>query len=326
MPRRPNRTLGTMPLIRIVCPPERTDHISAVLETLTYASDVTVEAGARRTPAGDLVTADVPRHAVDELVQLMVGAMDPTGVTVSLSPSETLVGADGTRLEVADDEAVVWAEVVQQIHQAGRLSWVNVLLIVIGSMIAAIGLIEDQLLLIVGAMALSPDYYLIAEASLALALRWWSRGRAALVALGACFGAGTVGAWVLTQVLYRLRIVRPDTVPTSHSLTLFISQPNFTTVVVALLAGVAGALSLTLPGSRGLVGVFVSITTIPAAANIGVALAAHNWSQMGGAAVQLIVNLISLLVASTVTLEIRARASSLESWRQVIRQHSAASS
>jgi uncharacterized hydrophobic protein (TIGR00271 family) len=208
------------------------------------------------------------------------------------------------------------------VHQAGRLSWVNLLLIVIGAMIAAIGLIEDQLLLIVGAMALSPDYYLIAEASLALALRWWSRWRAALVALAACFGAGMLGAWALTQVLYRLHIVRPDTVPTSHSLTLFISQPNFTTVVVALLAGVAGALSLTLPGGRGLVGVFVSITTIPAAANIGVAFAAQNWSQMGGAAVQLIVNLVSLLVASTLTLEIRARASSLQSWRQVIRERS----
>ena len=56
---------------------------------------------------------------------------------------------------------------------------------------------------------------------------------------------------------------------------------------------------------RGLVGVFVSITTIPAAANIGVALAARDRAQMVGASVQLVVNVVSLLVAGTITLELR---------------------
>ncbi len=309
-----------MPLIRIVCPPHRTDHISGVLEEVTYASDVTIVRQARRQPPGDLVQADVPRRSVDELLQMVELAQDVAGISVSVSPSESLLGADGTRLRPADDEAVVWAQVVQDVHRNGRLSWVNVALIVIGSMIAAIGLVEDQLLLIVGAMAISPDYYLIADTCLGFALRWWSRMRAGLVAIGACFGAGIVGAWALTEVLYRTGVVAQNTVPTSHSLTLFISQPNATTVVVALLAGVAGALSLTLPDARGLVGVFVSITTIPAAANIGVAFAAHDWSQMAGAAVQLVANLASLLVASTVTLLIRARAGDLPAWRRIVRE------
>jgi uncharacterized hydrophobic protein (TIGR00271 family) len=303
-----------------VCPPHRTERISAVLETLTYASDVTVAAGVRRLPPGDLITADVPRHTVDELVELVAMAGDVAGVSVSLSPSESLVGSDGSRLDQTDDEAVVWAQVAHQVHRSGRLGWVNLLLVVIAAMIAAIGLLEDQLLLIVGAMALSPDYYLIAETCLAIALRWWSRLRAGLVAIAACFGAGIVGAWALTEVLYRTGVVRTDSVPTSHSLTLFVSQPNLTTVIVALLAGVAGALGLTLPDARGLVGVFVSITTIPAAANIGVAVAARSWSQMTGATVQLLVNLLSLLVASTVTLLVRARATGLAEWREVIRQ------
>jgi len=309
-----------VPLIRIVCPPHRTEDITLVLEDVTYAFDVTVERGVRRAPPGDLITADVPRHSVDALLQLVELAEDVVDVSVSISPSESLLGVDGTRLEATDDEAVVWAQVVQDVHRSGRLSWVNLLLIVIASMIGAIGLLEDQLLLIVGAMALSPDYYLIAETCLGFALRWWSRMRAGLVAIGACFGAGIVGAWLLTEVLYRTGVVNQDTVPTSHSLTLFISQPNATTVVVALLAGVAGALGLTLPDARGLVGVFVSITTIPAAANIGVAFAATNWSQMEGAAVQLAANLVSLLVASTITLLVRARSSGLTEWRAIIRQ------
>jgi hypothetical protein len=55
------------------------------------------------------------------------------------------------------------------------------------------------------------------------------------------------------------------------------------------------------------VGVFVSITTVPAAANIGVALVAREWVEMRGAAIQLTTNVASLLVAGVLTLEARRR-------------------
>jgi uncharacterized hydrophobic protein (TIGR00271 family) len=101
-------------------------------------------------------------------------------------------------------------------------------------------------------------------------------------------------------------VITPSTeVP--RELTLFISKPDALSVVVALLAGIAGALALTLPDARGLVGVFVSITTIPAAANIGVALAARNGDEAWGAFVMLAINVLALVVAGTVTLGLRSR-------------------
>ncbi len=93
----------------------------------------------------------------------------------------------------------------------------------------------------------------------------------------------------------------------SKQLILFISHPDALSIVVAALAGVAGALAITLPDARGLVGVFVSVTTIPAAANIGVAFGAGDWHDMLGAAVQLLVNVTTVLIAGAITLEIRHR-------------------
>ena len=66
-------------------------------------------------------------------------------------------------------------------------------------------------------------------------------------------------------------------------LTAFVSQPDATSVIVAYLAGTAGILSLTSAKSGALVGVLISVTTIPAAGNIGLAAAYEDWSEAGGA-------------------------------------------
>ena len=67
--------------------------------------------------------------------------------------------------------------------------------------------------------------------------------------------------------------------PDSHPLTGFISNPDFFSFFVAFVAGVAGILSLTSAKSGALIGVLISVTTIPAAANIGVAAAYGDWGR-----------------------------------------------
>ena len=293
-----------MPLLRITCPPERTDHIVHLLLTEASATELTVVADASRVVLGDLILADVPRAVVDEILERIALVHEHPHLHVAVQQSERLVPPQDD--DGADEESVIWAQVVQDVHETGRLSWINVLLMVVAACIAAIGIIQDQLLLIVGAMALSPDYFPVADACLSVVRRDWRRAELALGTLVVSFGAAIVGAWALTELLGRTGIVTEATAP-PQELTLFISRPDALSVVVALFAGVAGALAITLPDARGLVGVFVSITTIPAAANIGVAFASNDWDELAGAAVQLVVNIISLLVAGTFTLGVRRR-------------------
>jgi len=293
-----------MPLLRVTCSPDRTEHIVHLLLTEEGATELTVVAAGSRLTHGDLILADVPRATVDDILERIALVHAHPDLHIAVQQSERLVPPQDD--DGADEESVIWAQVVQDVHETGRLSWINVSLMVVAACIAAIGIIQDQLLLIVGAMALSPDYFPVADACLSIVRRDWRRAKLAIGTLLVSFGVAIVGAWALTEVLGRTGIVSAATAPLQE-LTLFISRPDALSIVVALFAGVAGALAITLPDARGLVGVFVSITTIPAAANMGVALARSDWSELGGAAVQLLVNIISLLVAGTLTLGVRRR-------------------
>jgi uncharacterized membrane protein len=81
--------------------------------------------------------------------------------------------------------------------------------------------------------------------------------------------------------------------------------------VVAVLAGVVGMLSLTEARSGALIGVLVSVTTIPAVANVGVATAYREWNEVGGAALQLAINLTGLILAGAITLAVQGRRGSV---------------
>jgi uncharacterized hydrophobic protein (TIGR00271 family) len=291
-----------VPLLRITCPPGRTDAIVDALSTAARARDVAVVPGASRTTGGDLILADVPRSSVDAVIDHLA-ATHPAEVLVSVQAADPLYPLVGEAAD-ADDDAVVWSQLSEELHDVGRLSWANTLLVVIAAAIAAVGIIQDQLLLIIGAVTMSPDYYPVADTCLAVVVRDRRRAMKGLRTLAVIFAASAVGGWAITELLERLHVISTDTVP-SQQITLFISQPDALTVVVAVLAGIAGAIAVTLPGSRGLVGVFVSITTVPAAANVGVAVVARDWDEMSGAAIQLLVNVLSLLVAGTLTLEAR---------------------
>lgn len=293
-----------MPLLRITCAPTDTDHLVTVVLRDAGATEVVVVERASRASGGDVVLADVPRGAVDSLVRVMRLDAGPDLHHVTIQEAERLIPVPAP--DDADEDAVVWSKVVLDVHQAARLSWINVLLVVVAACIGAVGIIQDQLLLIVGAMAISPDYYPVVDTCLAVVRRRWDRAGEGLRTLAVCFGAGALGAFLFTAALELSGLVKTGN-PTSRQLTLFISHPDGLSVAVALLAGVAGALALTLPDGRGLVGVFVSITTIPAAANIGVALASADWGEAGGAALMLLVNVASLLVAGVATLVVRAR-------------------
>ena len=81
-----------------------------------------------------------------------------------------------------------------------------------------------------------------------------------------------------------------------------------------MLAGIAGVLSLTSAKSGALVGVFISVTTVPAAGAIALGLAIGEPGEIGEAAAQLGINLAGILVAALTTLLVQKTL-----WRQVPR-------
>ena len=90
----------------------------------------------------------------------------------------------------------------------------------------------------------------------------------------------------------------------------FIFQVGPFSFVVALLAGAAGMLSLVSSKSAALVGVFISVTTVPAAGFAVVAATVGDWAVAAQSAAQLGVNLVGITVAGVIVLWVYRRAQS----------------
>jgi uncharacterized membrane protein len=125
------------------------------------------------------------------------------------------------------------------------------------------------------------------------------------ITIGAIVAAAV--AFVAT-VAFRLTRIAPDAYNIAdRQLTAFISHPDGMAAVVAVLAGIVGMLSLTQARSGALIGVLVSVTTIPAIGNMGAAAASGSWNDVGGAAIQLAINVVGLVTAGALTLLVQAR-------------------
>ena len=91
-----------------------------------------------------------------------------------------------------------------------------------------------------------------------------------------------------------------------------IDTPNFFSLAVAVMAGVVGIVSLTEARSSALLGVFISVTTIPAASDIAVSCAYGSWSEARGSLLQLLLNVVVLVVVGVGTLRVQRAV-----WRRV---------
>ena len=86
-----------------------------------------------------------------------------------------------------------------------------------------------------------------------------------------------------------------------------INTPNVFSVMVAILAGVVGILSLTESLTATLIGVFISVTTIPAAADIGLSISYGSWREARGSLFQLLLNVSILIIVGMAMLVVQKR-------------------
>lgn len=265
----------------------------------------------RATPPGHLVLCDVVREAVNDVIEWLQDQGVHHEGAISAMPLETVVSDAAEKAEAAapghGGDALIWEELESRARDNAELTGTYLVLNAIAAVIAGVGILLDSPILIVGAMVIGPEYGpLSALCTHLVRARGRPAGDAAFT-LGAGLAAATLAALVAT-VLFRVTGLGPDELTLGdRELTSFISHPDGMAAVVAVLAGVVGMLTLAQARSSALIGVLVSVTTIPAAANIGVAASYGAWSEMGGAALQLGINLVGLVVAGVVTLAAHAR-------------------
>jgi uncharacterized hydrophobic protein (TIGR00271 family) len=205
----------------------------------------------------------------------------------------------------APSDAVVWEEVEQRTSENVELSGVFLMFMVLAALIASVGIFLDSPILIVGAMVVGPEFGPIAGFCVALVQRRRTLAARSAIALAVGFPLAILGTYVAT-LIFKATGITPDTfTEADHELSNVISSPDFFAAFVAVCAGAAGMLSLSTAKSGALIGVLISVTTIPAAANIGVAAGYQDWPAWRGSIGQLTINLVAILVAGTTVLAIQ---------------------
>ncbi|MFF6996825.1 DUF389 domain-containing protein [Streptomyces sp. NPDC008313] len=291
--------------VRVITPADRTDEVLRTAAASHAVANILRLPGAAYEPAGDLVEFEVAREGANAVLAGLrdLGLKHTGAVTVQeldLSISDAAEKAEHAAPGDPDD-AVVWEGLAARTAADAKLTWAFLAFLTLATQIAAIGALLDQPILIVGAMVLGPEFGPVAAMCLGLLRRQWplvgSAARSLVIGFAVAVAITLVCAWAARALGW----ITPDMLD-DRPLTDFIIHPDRWSFVVALLAGTAGILSLTAGKSSALVGVFISVTTVPAAGNLAVAVALGHWGEVGASLTQLGVNLAGMLIAGILTL------------------------
>ena len=294
--------------VRVASPAALTPAVVSLVTAEPGVINLVVLPGAALDPAGDAIQFDVATAAANPILgrlrDLQLGPIALQAVDAALGAGDLDRPGHGSR---HGETEPVWDLVESRIVAGSGYAPSFYLLLVLAGLIGAVGILTNSTILIVGAMVVGPEYSAIIAAALGLERRDRRAVVRGLIALGAGFALAIVAAG-----LFGLAVRGSGHVPRAYQAGVrpvsdFINSPDLFSVIVAILAGIVGVVSLTEARAGALIGVFISVTTLPAAADLGLSLAFANWRAAGGAAAQLVLNVVLLILVGTVALRLQRR-------------------
>ncbi|WP_250007044.1 DUF389 domain-containing protein [Actinoplanes sp. M2I2] len=295
--------------VRVIAPTSSTAKVLADLDGDEAVTHVVVLAGAAVSPPGDLIEFDVVREGASRVLdRLRALGIERDGGIVMERIDTTLSDAAARaerRVPGLGVDAVVWHEIEQQTGEETALSASFLAFMTVAMIIAAVGVVLDQPILIVGSMVVGPEFGPLAALCVGLVQRKAGLVRRSALALGVGFPVGMILTVVAVWLLTAADLMDKSMLLDKRPLTDFIWRPDALSWVIGFLGGVAGILSLTSAKAGTLVGVLISVTTIPAAANAAVALAYGVRAEAAGSALQLLINVAAIVLAGVLTLVVQ---------------------
>ncbi|MBK9180977.1 MAG: DUF389 domain-containing protein [Acidimicrobiales bacterium] len=285
--------------LSVFVPPDLVDGVRHALAVTPGVAHVV--AGASTEDGLVSVVAQVEPDATDAVIDALSAFELPLrDVTFWRVPSIHPLGWRRGRA-TADPDSQVWAEVVSRADDNSQLLVSYVLFMIAAGVVAGVGVLTGSSILVVGAMALSPDLLPISASAIGIVERRWQLAARAIRAL--CFGLA-IGAMASCAATALLRVF--NRIPEDLVLAETVLGPSLTklgpgSILVAVAAGMASMVAFERAAGAA-VGVAISVTTIPAAAYVGAAIALGRDEPMWGALLVLVTNVVLIILASTATL------------------------
>ena len=183
-------------------------------------------------------------------------------------------------------------EIYDRVFQSADLSWVQLSLIVLSTVIAAIGIVRDNQAVVIGAMVIAP----LLQPNMALAVATTLGDKSLAYRT---LRTGSIGILLALLLAVAIGYVIPVSLESSEIASRV--QVRWPDGILAFASGVAGAIALTSEERSGIVGVMVSVALLPPLVVAGLLLGAAEWSSAFGASLLTLTNVICLNLAAVTT-------------------------
>jgi uncharacterized hydrophobic protein (TIGR00341 family) len=288
-----------MRLIEIVADAGHTDTLSGIAtqhDITDYWWGAPADDGRR---SFRMLVADETRQSVMDAIQNLFGGSD--NVRIVVMPVDAVLPREPQ--EPGSKVAATREELYTQIGAGARIDSNYLLLTVLSTIVAAVGLIEDNVAVVVGAMVIAPLLGPILALAFATSLGdtalTWQASRAALLGLATAFALS-----------FAIGLGWPVDVGRGHMLVasteiLARTDVGLDGMVLALASGAAAVLSLSTGLSSTLVGVMVAVALLPPTATLGMLAGGGHAELAFGALLLLAVNIVCVIVAAKAVFLVR---------------------
>ncbi len=286
--------------LRVAVEEQRAEELAGALEGTGGVHQI-VSMSREPSGAGVVLEADLLPAVADQVMELIrVWKIEDSSYLIT---RQEVIAPTPIHGPIAGGNEFAWIEVMGEARANARPLGRYLALMAVAACLGAMGVITDNLILVVGAMAVSPDLLPICAACVGFVAGRARLIRRAIVTLLLGILITWVVAAALAWALQAVGILTGDFQVHEENLH-GLASIDYSTILVALAAGVAAMLSFETRAAAA-VGVAISVTTIPASALFGVSLGLGEVSVSWGAAGVLGVNVALLLLSGTLTLAIQ---------------------
>lgn len=187
-------------------------------------------------------------------------------------------------------------ELYNDIEKGARLDLNFIALALLSTLVAAIGLLENNTAVVIGAMVIAP----LLGPNIAFALGT-ALGDTRL--MWSALKTNLTGMFMALLVSILMGLLWPPSEINSELLSR--TDVGLDGIVLALASGAAAVLSLTTGLSSVLVGVMVAVALLPPTATMGIMIGIGNWPLAAGAALLLAVNIVCVNLSAKLVLLIK---------------------
>jgi hypothetical protein len=262
--------------IEITVPTETTESLLTELEGLKGVLALSVVRGASVKPAGDVVTVHALNREIDAVLAVANKAQQFGPTSVSTGELQSLIDPQATRAIDDDVDESPWEEFERSLRHHGRLNSNFLALMVLGAAIAVAGLLSSpvsQALALAAAGILTPAFEPVAKLTLGLVRgSWYAISRALIAVAGGYLTLALVGA-LAYLLLHRLGMGGPESLAESEGVKAVL-HPTPADWLISAGGATAGLVIITAYRRAVIAGALIALALVPAAALIGVGVAA----------------------------------------------------